>query len=206
MTSSAGAPRHRRADHSTIAGFIAKDSRVLDVGCGDGQLMEMLIAERGARCQGLEISQRGVNRCVAKGLSVVQGNADIDLPVYPDNVFDYAVLSKTVQELTRPAFVLGEMSRLARRVVISFRNYGHWRARLHLMVSGRAPVLGGRTTWFDEGPQRICTVRDMIDLADHLNLKVSDYQAVASHEKKARKSGLFNLLAEEAVLLLERRD
>ena len=99
----------RRADHVAIAQFINKGELVLDVGCGDGQLMQLLQAERGARTRGLEVEHTGVNRCVAKGLAVVQGNADADLPVYPDDAYDVAILSKTIQELARPKFVLDEL-------------------------------------------------------------------------------------------------
>jgi len=127
----------RRADHVAIAQFINRGELVLDVGCGDGQLMELLQSERGARTRGLEVEQAGVNRCVAKGLAVVQGNADADLPVYPDDAYDVAILSKTIQELARPKFVLDELSRIARRVIISFRNYGHWRVRTTLLATSQ---------------------------------------------------------------------
>ena len=204
MSNSAGAPRFRRADHTAIAKYLQEGDRVLDVGCGDGQLMELLKSERRARCQGLEISQRGVNRCVAKGLSVVQGDADIDLPVYPDNAFDCAILSKTIQEMGRPAFVLGELSRIARRLIITFRNYGHWRARWSLLTTGRTPVLGGRTSWYAEGPQRQCTVSDMADLADELGLKLVDCQSVSDPDKANSSLFWINLLSEDVVMVLEK--
>ena len=206
MSNSAGAPRFRRADHTIIASFVPDNARVLDVGCGDGQLMELLRAERNAKCQGLEVSQAGVNRCVAKGLSVVQGDANADLPVYPDNVFDCAVLSKTVQELSRPAFVLGELSRIAKRVIISFRNYGHWRARWSFLTKGRTPVLGSRMTWYEEGPQRMCTLTDLIELADALGLSPVGCEATPSLPASFRGTVWMNLFGEEIVLVLEKSD
>ena len=203
MSNSAGAPRFRRADHTIIASFVPEEARVLDVGCGDGQLMELLRAERNARCQGLELSQAGVNRCVAKGLSVVQGDANTDLPVYPDGVFDCAILSKTVQELSRPAFVLVELSRIAKRVIISFRNYGHWRARWSFLTQGRAPVLGSRETWYAEGPQRLCTLTDLVELAGQVEMSPVGIEASPSLNSAFRGAFWINLMGEEVVLVLE---
>jgi methionine biosynthesis protein MetW len=194
-----------RADHIAIAQFIAPGSSVLDVGCGDGQLMELLQVEHRARTRGLEVEQAGVNRCVAKGLAVVQGDADHDLPVYPDDAFDAAILSKTIQELARPQFVLRELARIAPRVIVSFRNYGHWRVRLALLTSGRMPALGHTPHWWSDGARRPCTARDMADLARELGLTVSAVAPVGGAPASAAALSRLNWTAEDLVLVLGRR-
>jgi methionine biosynthesis protein MetW len=204
MKSGPGHAQIRRADHVAIAQFINPGDLVLDVGCGDGQLMELLQVERGARTRGLEVEQAGVNRCVAKGLAVVQGDADNDLPVYPDNAFDAAILSKTIQELARPKFVLGELSRIARRVIVSFRNYGHWRVRVGLMTTGRMPSLGHGPGWWSDGAQRPCTARDMADLAGQLGLNLVAARDVDSDMADPQPDlARLNWSAEELVFVLE---
>ena len=204
MKSGPGSHGIRRADHVAISQFINAGELVLDVGCGDGLLMELLQTERGARTRGLEVEQAGVNRCVAKGLAVVQGDADHDLPVYPDNAFDAAILSKTIQELARPKFVLGELSRIARKVIVSFRNYGHWKVRTTLFTTGRIPSLGSDGSWWSDGARRPCTARDMAELAGELGLHVSAATAVSGAPVTASALSRLNWTAEELVFVLQR--
>jgi methionine biosynthesis protein MetW len=204
MKSGPGSHGMRRADHVAIAQFINKGDLVLDVGCGDGQLMELLQLERGARTRGLEVEQAGVNRCVTKGLAVVQGDADRDLPVYPDDAFDAAILSKTIQELPRPKFVLGELSRIARRVIVSFRNYGHWKVRTALLTTGRIPSLASDSSWWSDGARRPCTARDMAELAGELGLGITAATAVSGSPVDATSLTRLNWTAEELVFVLER--
>ena len=205
MKSGPGSHGIRRADHVAIAQFINRGELVLDVGCGDGQLMELLQQERGARTRGLEVEQAGVNRCVAKGLAVVQGNADADLPVYPDDAYDVAILSKTIQELARPKFVLDELSRIARRVIVSFRNYGHWRVRTALLTTGRIPNLGHDAGWWSDGARRPCTARDMAELAAEAGLTVAAATAVGGKPVAGKSLGRLNWTADELVFVLERK-
>lgn len=162
-----------RKDHAVIAELIEPGARVLDVGCGDGTLLAMLAKERRVDGRGLELSEAGVNACVARGLSVVQGDAERDLAFYPDQCFDYAVVSRTLQGMLAPKSVLAELQRVARRVVVSFTNYGHWRARLALLASGRmpAPPLHAQP-WHDRERAHPCTVRDFVQLAQELELEV----------------------------------
>jgi methionine biosynthesis protein MetW len=204
MKSGPGSQGMRRADHVAIAQFIKQGELVLDVGCGDGQLMELLQLERGARTRGLEVEQAGVNRCVTKGLAVVQGDADHDLPVYPDDAFDVAILSKTIQELARPKFVLGELSRIARKVIVSFRNYGHWKVRTALMTTGRIPSLASNSGWWSDGARRPCTARDMAELAAELGLGITAATAVSGSPVAASALSRLNWTAEELVFVLER--
>jgi methionine biosynthesis protein MetW len=205
MKSGPGSHGIRRADHVAIAQFISKGDLVLDVGCGDGQLMELLQSERGARTRGLEVEHTGVNRCMSKGLAVVQGDADNDLPVYPDDAYDVAILSKTIQELARPKFVLAELSRIARKVIISFRNYGHWKVRTTLFRTGRIPSLSSSDTgWWSDGARRPCTARDMADLADELGLHITAATAVSGAPVSVNALSRLNWTAEELVFVLER--
>ena len=129
-----------RVDHLVIAELVAPGVRVLDVGCGDGELLALLEATRGVDGRGIEISQKGVNECVARGLSVIQGDADTDLVDYPDDAFDYVILSQTLQATRRPRDVLEQMLRIGDKAIVSFPNFGHWRMRGMLLVNGRMPV------------------------------------------------------------------
>ncbi|MGD9868267.1 MAG: methionine biosynthesis protein MetW, partial [Hyphomicrobiales bacterium] len=122
-----------RVDLLLIAEMVEKGSRVIDIGCGDGALLRILSESRDVDARGVELSQAGVNQCVAKGLSVVQGDADRDLVNYPDGAFDYAILSQTIQATQRPKVVLEQLLRIGRRVIVSFPNFGHWRIRNQVM-------------------------------------------------------------------------
>ena len=129
-----------RPDLAVIAEHVAPGSRVLDIGCGDGDLLAVLRDERRCNPHGMEIDAENVAKCVAKGLSVIQGDADKDLVFYPDASFDYAILSQTLQTTKRPDLVLEELLRIGRRAFVSFPNFAHWRTRLSLLWSGRMPV------------------------------------------------------------------
>src|ERR1700730_8285876 len=136
MAEAARGPGNARVDHLLVAEMIEPRSRVLDVGCGDGELLKLLEA-RGVDGRGIELSREGVNECVAKGLAVIQGDADTDLADYPDDAFDYIVLSQTLQATRHPRVVLEHMLRIARHAVVSFPNFGHWRIRLQLLTRGQ---------------------------------------------------------------------
>src|SRR3979490_1332608 len=138
MAEAARGPGHGRVDHLRVAEMIAPRSRVLDVGCGDGELLKLL-ESRGVDGRGIELSREGVNDCVAKGLAVIQGDADTDLADYPDDAFDYVVLSQTLQATRHPRIVLEHMLRIGRRAVGSFPNFGPWQVRLQLLFRGRMP-------------------------------------------------------------------
>src|SRR5262249_45178520 len=132
-------PTSVRRDLEIIAELTPEGARVLDVGCGEGELLQLLSARRKARAHGLELSQAGVNASVARGLSVVQGDAARDLAFYPDDAFDLVVLSQTIQATHRPKRVLGELLRIGKQVIVSFPNFAHWRIRLGLLAGGRMP-------------------------------------------------------------------
>ena len=201
-------PMSLRADHLVIASMVERGAKVLDVGCGDGELLDMLQRERGAVGRGMELSQEGVNACVARGLSVVRGDADRDLSDYPDAAFDVVILSKTIQAVRRPPVVLSELLRIGRCAVESFPNMGHWRQRARLALTGRMPVAphahGG---WSDSDTLHLCTIRDFMVLIETLGLSVDKAVPISEGEARApfaKSAWAANWLAEEAVFLLRR--
>src|ERR1700758_3284581 len=127
-----------RGDHLLVAEMVAPGSKVLDVGCGEGGLL-LLLESRGIDGRGIELSREGVNRCVARGLAVVQGDADTDLVNYPDDAFDYVVLSQTLQATRQPKAVLENLLRIGRRAIVTFPNFGFWRMRLQVLIGGHMP-------------------------------------------------------------------
>lgn len=197
-----------RADYSVIADMVAPGATVLDVGCGDGALLQMLVKERNVRGRGIELSQEGVNACVIKGLAVVQGDADTDLAIYPDRAFDYVVLSKTIQAVHRPRVVLGELLRVSERAIVSFPNFGHWRSRLGLLANGKMPNTSTLPTpWHDTSNIHLCTVRDFAELARSLGLKIERAVPITSGAPGAPFAKTLwraNWFAEDAVFLLAR--
>jgi methionine biosynthesis protein MetW len=199
----------RRVDLTLIAEMITPDARVLDVGCGDGELLELLTRTKNVDGRGIELSQEGVNASVTRGLSVIQGDADADLSDYPDDAFDYIILSQTIQATRNPREVLTQMRRIGRRAVVSLPNFGNWRVRLQLLWSGRMPVtrsLGHH--WYDTPNIHLCTVRDFVDLCDELGFRIDDaVSVIGNRAKRVGRPGRFdNLTAESAVLLMSRKD
>ena len=201
-----GAPGKVRADHEVIAQMVRTGAKVLDVGCGDGALLHLLARERGVKGRGMELSQAGVNACVSRGLSVVQGDADRDLRDYPNATFDYVVLSKTIQAVRHPRAVLKELSRIGDRVIVSFPNFGHWRVRFDLLNKGRMPNTPSLPTrWCDTENLHLCTVRDFAELARELGLTIERAVPLSGGHPGAPFANTLwraNWFAEEAVFLL----
>jgi len=155
-----------RPDLSAIAAHVEPGSRVLDIGCGDGKLMAVLEAEKGCDARGLELNAALVEKCVARGLSVVQGDANHDLANYPDKAFDYAILSQTLQTASRPDLMLEELLRVGRRALVSFPNFAHWQTRAALMFGGRMPVTRALpVSWYETQNIHHVTVDDFRELA-----------------------------------------
>lgn len=193
-----------RADHLAIASRVPRGARVLDVGCGDGALLALLRDEREVDARGLEIDSAEAGLALSRGLSVVQGNADTDLDIFPDDGFDVAIMSKTIQETRSPAHVLSELRRIAPHIIVSFRNYGHWRRRLALLTTGRMP---GRRSWYDEETLHPCTCADMLDLAHQTGLQVAAAAQVSGGKVAGFRSSGFaglNWSADEVIAEFER--
>ena len=198
-----------RIDLLVVANMVAPKSRVLDVGCGDGTLLRLLAEERGVDARGIELSQSGVNDCVAKGLSVVQGDADTDLADYPDDAFDYVILSQTLQATRRPRDVLEHMLRIGRHAIVSFPNFGHWRIRAQIALAGRMPVTKSLSaSWYQTPNIHFCTIRDFIGLVDEIGAK-TERSIALDHQGRPLRFGapwwVLNLIGDQAVFELSRK-
>lgn len=196
-----------RVDLLLIADMIAPGSRVLDIGCGDGTLLRILSDKHGVDGRGIELSQAGVNQCVAQGLSVIQGDADTDLAYYPDLAFDYAILSRTIQATRNPRLVLEQLLRISKHVVVSFPNFGHWRVRARLMFGGRMPRTDTLPeSWYDTPNIHLCTIKDFLALCDDMGAHVERAVALNAYGTKLVSIPLSaqNLFGEQGVFLLSR--
>ncbi|MXO75698.1 methionine biosynthesis protein MetW [Altererythrobacter aerius] len=197
-----GARPALRPDLAVIASHVRPGARVLDVGCGEGELMAVL-RESGCDARGLEIDPVLVERCVARGLSVVQGDADRDLADYPDKAFDYAILSQTLQTAARPDRMLDDLLRVGRQAFVSFPNFAHWRTRAALMFGGRMPVTRSiPVTWYETQNIHHMTVTDFRELVSAMGVRCE--RAWYFTGTRPVGAAAANLLAEHAVFELSR--
>ena len=198
-----------RGELELIAGMVGTNCRVLDVGCGDGTLLGYLKSERQVDGRGIELSMDGVREGVSNGLSVVQGDADTDLDAYPENAFDYVVLSQTLQATRHPRQVVESLLRIGHRAILSFPNFGHFSVRWKLSFSGQMPVTGNLPDrWYDTPNIHLCTITDFIALCEELDAAIE--QAIAldrqgnplSYSARAQRA---NLLAPQALFVMQKR-
>lgn len=197
-----------RSDHLLLAEMIAPGSKVLDVGCGDGDLLQLL-ETRGIDGRGIELSREGVSAALGRGLAVIQGDADTDLADYPDDSFDYVILSETIQATRHPRVVLEHMLRIGRRAIVSFPNFGHWRVRWELGVRGRMPVTENLPqTWYDTPNIHFCTMRDFVGLCRELGASIEQAHALKATGDPVRFAApwwVWNLFGQQGVFLLRRK-
>jgi methionine biosynthesis protein MetW len=199
---------HSRIDLQRVADMIEPGSRVLDIGCGDGALLDYLVHFKQVDGRGIELSQEGVNRSVSLGLAVVQGDAETDLHNYPSDAFDYVILSQTLQSIYDVRGTLNELLRIGRHAIVSFPNLGYWRVRFDLLMQGRSPMSEKLPfIWCDSPNIRFCTLTDFITLAGEMEFSIDRIVSIdhAGHATPRETVGRWtNWLAEEAIYLLSR--
>jgi methionine biosynthesis protein MetW len=197
-----------RVDLALIAGMIAPKARVLDIGCSDGTLIEHLFRAKQCDARGLDLDMGAVTQAVTRGLPVMQGDADTDLTAYPDNAFDYVVLSRTLQAVEKPREVLRQMLRIGTHAIVSFPNFGHWTLRLQLLLNGRMPMTSTwNRPWYETPNIHPCSICDFFALCETDGYKVEEWLAADEGGARTpwRKSQMLaNLFGEQGLFLLRK--
>lgn len=189
-----------KPDHQIIVDIVAQGARVLDLGCGEGELLAHLRLEKKARVQGIELDEERMHTCVEKGLTVLQGDIESGLVDYPDASFDFVILNQIMQEIKKADFVVQEALRVGRRVIVGFPNFAHWSARLTLFLRGRTPINEALPYyWFETPNVRFLTIRDFIDYCTARKITIEQCYYLG---KRGRISRLPNWRAQNAVFVL----
>ena len=197
-----------KSEYKVISGIIEKNSRVLDVGCNDGTLMEFLKNNKNIDIRGIEISKEKVQTCIAKGLTVIEGNAEFDLKQFPNDSFDYVVLGQTLQAFINPEIVIKELLRVGKKAVVTIPNFGHWRVRFNLLFKGTMPITSSLPNdWYNTPNIHMCTIKDFFKFSKKINFKI--YKSLALTNKNVsniNNSNLFlkNLFGELGIFLIEK--
>ena len=202
-------PNHSlRPDLLAVAEMVKSNTRVLDVGCGDGALLDYLLKNKHIDGRGIELSMDGVHACVAQGLSVVQGDADTDLAYYPTKAFDFVILSQTLQATRAPVEVLENLLRIGRRAIVSFPNFGYWRVRASLAIKGKMPLTKSLPDeWYNTPNIHFCTIKDFVLLCNERSIIIEKKIALTSNNSLVQQ--LYsnfggNLMGEQAIFLIHR--
>ena len=163
-----------KPEFKIISDLIDENSHVLDVGCGDGILMEFLLKEKKVNIRGIEISKNKVQNCIAKGLTIIEGNAEDDLKQFPDKSFDYVILSQTLQAFLNPEKVINELLRIGKQAIVTRPNFGYWEIRLHLLLKGTMPVTKTLPDeWYNTPNIHLCTIKDFVFFSKDKNFRLS---------------------------------
>jgi len=162
-----------KSEYKIIADIITENTRVLDVGCNDGSLMEFLKKNKNIDIRGIEISKEKVQTCISKGLTVIEGDAEFDLKQFPDKSFDYVVLGQTLQAFINPEIVIKELLRVGNKAIVTIPNFGHWKVRLNLLVQGTMPVTKTLPNeWYNTPNIHMCTIKDFFKFSEIMNFKI----------------------------------
>jgi methionine biosynthesis protein MetW len=197
-----------KSEYKVISDIIEKSSRVLDVGCDDGTLMEFLKNNKNIDIRGIEISKEKVQTCIAKGLTVIEGNAEFDLKQFPNDSFDYVILGQTLQAFINPEIVIKELLRVGKKAVVTIPNFGHWRVRFNLLFKGTMPITNSLPNdWYNTPNIHMCTIKDFFEFSKKINFKI--YKSLALTNKNIsniNNSNLFlkNLFGELGIFLIEK--
>ena len=195
-----------KKEFKVIAELLPNNSRVLDVGCGDGSLMSFLKNEKNIEVRGLELDQDNVQICIHKGLSVIQGNAETELHQFPEKSFDYVVLSQTLQAFYKPEIVLKELLRIGKSVIISIPNFGYWKVRMKLLFFGKMPVTKTLpNTWYNTPNLHMCTIKDLFDFCDEKKINIKKVVGVNQDQTSLIKKGnleIKNLFSKLGIFLI----
>ena len=197
-----------KTEYKIIADIIENNSSILDVGCDDGTLMEFLKANKSTNIRGIEISKEKVQTCIAKGLTVIEGNAEFDLKQFPNDSFDYVVLGQTLQAFVNPELVINELLRVGKKAIITIPNFGHWRVRLNLLIKGTMPITNSLPhNWYNTPNIHMCTIKDFVKFSEIIGFKI--FKSLALKNKKISNindSNLFikNLFGELGIFLIEK--
>ena len=195
---------NEKKDFKIIADLIPANSSVIDVGCNDGSLLEFLKEEKDINGRGMEIDQQKVQLCLSKGISVIEGDADLDLYDYPDNLFDYSILTYTLQATKSPKNVLSELVRISSKAIISFPNFGHWKIATSLLLKRKMPISEKLSySWHETPNLHFCTINDFIDLCDEVGIRIEKQANLKTNKlNKFNGKNLLNSYFNEVGLFL----
>ena len=191
-----------------IADLIENNSRVIDVGCGDGVLMDFLKKNKNIDVRGLEISKEKVQKCISKGLTVIEGNAESDLQQFPNHSFDYAILSQTLQAFLNPEIVINELLRVGKKAIVTIPNFGYWKVRFHLLFRGTMPITETLPDqWYNTANLHMCTIKDFFNFSKEKNFKIKNSLALSKEEVsiiKASNLNFKNFVADLGIFIIEK--
>ena len=197
-----------KQEFKIIANLVEKNTRVLDVGCGDGTLIELLENNKKIDIRGIEISKKNVQKCIEKGLTVIEGDAEKDLAQFPNASFDFVILSQTLQAFLNPEIVINELLRVGKKAIVTVPNFGFWKVRLHLLIKGTMPITKSLPDeWHNTPNIHMCTIKDFFNFCSRRKIKL--YKSLALHNEKISSINnlnlnIKNLSAELGIFLIEK--